>query len=221
MPTTPGYIHGPLVIPAVVEVKLRWQLPTGRTASNVLHAHNPSATPITSGLADTIQNGINADARTIAYAAVLQQNCTCFGISLKDLNEERLAEFPNTVGGFNGTDASDALPQAVAFAVSLKSAVSGPRGRGRVYLPGWAESSTDANGTMSIASVLLAIGFVQAISDAIFAVGMSLTIANRGHDPYTSPFTGLEVPAQAPGHNDVIAIIAADNVFDSQRRRKV
>jgi len=220
MPTSPGYIRGPLVIPNCVEVKLGWTLQTGRKGSNVLHASNPASVPISSTLADTISNGINADARTGLFAVLVNQNVSFTGVSLRNLDTARLAEFPNTVGGFVGGSVADALPAEVALVISLKSAVSGPRGRGRVYVPGWTTNSLGPEGQIIPTDATIARDFIQAVSDAIFANGMALCIANRAHDAYISPFTGIEVPAEAAGTEDVLSIVVADDVFDSQRRRK-
>ena len=220
MPTGGGYISGPLVIPNVVQLRLRWDIGGVRFPNNVLHASNPASVPISTTLCDTITNGINADARATTYQGFLGLTNAFLGIGLKNLDTARQAEFIDTVGGFTGTDTADDLPPSTALVVSLKTAVSGPRGRGRVYMCGLTESSNDSGGHAILGAANAAAGFIQAVSDAVFAVGMALCVANRGHLAYTSPFTGAEVPAEDPGSNDVLSIAVQDLVWDSQRRRK-
>jgi hypothetical protein len=112
------------------------------------------------------------------------------------------------------------LPSGVALVITLKSATSGRTGRGRVYLTGYDDIASTVGGEASPDAMAFSVDFMQAVSDAVFANGMALTIANRAHDEYISPATGAVVPAAPAGHHDVISITCQDNVFDSQRRRK-
>ncbi len=220
MPTAPGYHPGHLVIPFVASLRLIWTLINGKIASNVLHVSNPDGIAINPSLCDAILGGINADARTTSYKPFLDANTTLVGIRMRDLNVENKTEFSDTVGGFVGTGAIGPLPQEVAYVVTEKSEVAGPTGRGRVYLTGFDLVTLDANGHATIAFSTAAIGFVQAVADAVFANGMTLTIATRQHDDYISPFTGNTVPGIPASFSDVVALTATDLVFDSQRRRK-
>jgi hypothetical protein len=220
MPRSLGYIAGPLVIPQVAEFKLRWHFPSGRTGTNVMHVSNPTGIAVNPSLCDAILAGINADARITDYKTVLSTNSDLNGIAMRNLDVPLASEFTDTIGGFPGTSGFTSLPSGVALVVTLKSATSGRTGRGRVYLGGFTDVVADAAGRATTDAVAFATGFVQAVSDAIFANGMALTIANRAHDAYISPATGLEVPAAAAGHHDVVSITVEDDVFDSQRRRK-
>jgi hypothetical protein len=217
---SPGYHAGPLVIPNVASLRLIWAIPNGKLASNVLHVSNPGGIAINPSLCDSILAGVNADARTIAYAANLATSTSLVGIRMRDLNVANRTEFSDTIGGFTGTGATDALPEGVAFCVTLKTAVSGRQGRGRVYLTGFDRFTLTPTGRATTTLTTDAVGFVQAVSDAAFANGLALTVANREHDAYTSPATGLTVPPEIAGDNLVVGITAADSVFDSQRRRK-
>jgi hypothetical protein len=220
MPRSLGYIAGPLVIPGVAELKLRWQVNGVRFATNVLHVSNPDGIAINSSLCDAILAGILADARWTAFTTVLSLDMNLLGIAMKNLNVPLASEFQDTIGGGAGTGVVKMLPSGVALVVTLKSATGGRTGRGRVYLSGYDTIALGGAGEATNDAVTFSRDFVQAISDAVFAEGFALTIANRAHDAYISPATGIEVPAAPASHHDVVSITVSDNIYDSQRRRK-
>jgi len=217
---TPGYIPGPLVIPGVIEVILRWALPNGKLVSNVLHGENLGPVPVDPALAQALFAGIVGDAAWTTYAAHIATTAALQRVDVRDLNVALAPLFESTGAAAAGTDAFFPVPEGVALVATLKAAIAGRSGRGRVYLPGFGVDNVDAQGHAIAGLTGDAVGFVQLVSDQIFAAGMFMTIATRAHAAYVSPATGLMVPALAAGSNRVTQITVEDNVFDSQRRRK-
>ncbi len=218
--SSPGYIPGPLVIPNVVQVKLVWILPNGKFASNVLHGHNDIPTAVDVIMADGILSVLAADPLWTAYALSLSTLTALQRISVRNLDAPLLPEFESTGDALPGTNATHPLPEGVALCCTLKSAAAGKSGRGRVYLSGYGNDQVDTLGHATAGCTGASSDFVSAVSNAMFSVGLRLTIANRAHDSYTSPATGLLVPAQLAGDNVVTQILVENNLFDSQRRRK-
>lgn len=77
----------------------------------------------------------------------------------------------STAGNGQGVRNGDCLPPQVAFLLSPRTATAGRNGRGRVYLPFWAESESSGIGVPNVD----AIDFATAWSTAMFA---QLNVAN-------------------------------------------
>jgi hypothetical protein len=220
MPPSPGYIPGPLVIPQCLEVRLKWTLPNDRLATNVLHAFLDTGATIPTGLADTLFAGISTSGAFTALAVYLSDATLFTSIDVKDLRVAGGTISESTGVAVAGTDTTNALPEEVALAVTLRTAFSGRAFRGRTYLAGFGTAAIDATGHAVTGLVTAAQGFMQDVSDQMFAAGTALVVAQRGHAAYTSPFTGNTVPAENAGVQFVTSISVRDNLFDSQRRRK-
>lgn len=217
---SPGYIPGPLVIPGVAEVRLKWMLANGRLVTNVLHASHAGGFAPTSAMANTIMNALVASGGWTGYHPHLADTTALQGIDIRDLNTANLVAWPSTVDAAAGTGTGDPLPQEVALVVSLRTALTGRRNRGRTYLTGFDTLQVDAQGHATGALTAAAEAFMLAVYAALFSSGLTMCIAQRAHAEYVSPFTGLTVPAEPAGHQTVLTMVVPDNVFDSQRRRK-
>jgi len=222
MPTSPGYIPGPLVIPDTFELRLGWTQPNGKKTSNVLHFTATGSVFPSPATPQAIYDLIVGDAAWTAYAATLSIDCNFDTVEIKDLRTANQPFISSSVGVNPGTDASHALPEGLALVVSLGTALSGRAHRGRVYLSGFTVDSADTVGHAASGTVGAAQAFVQLISDTINGVDpfWLMGVAHRGHASYVSPFSGLTIPAEAAGTDPVTDITVKDNVFDSQRRRK-
>jgi hypothetical protein len=220
MPSSPGYIRGKLVIPATCQVKLDWQLPNGKLASNVLHAIVPDSFTFVQSDVDDVFNGIGASTGWSELNPFLHTDTRLLGVEIKDLREADLPSVPSTAPAANGTSTANALPEGVALVVSLLTAKAGRSNRGRVYLGGFTDDATDSAGHAVDGLVTAAQDFILAVQAAMTAKNFELAIGHRGHDPYTSPATGQTVLAEAPGSVPVTGVVVKDPIFDSQRRRK-
>jgi hypothetical protein len=216
---SPGYIPGPLVIPLTVQVRLVWSLPNGREATNVLHAINAGAVPVNVAMANAIFDFISTSASWGLYAAFLSSETSFVRVDVRDLTSAHLGVFESAGTPVVGTGVGNALPEEVSLVSTLRTGMTGPAHRGRVYWTGFDDSVLDANGH-AVADLRTAINNLMAIVIAAFAsVGLDLGVAHRGHADYVNA-RGNTVPAEAAGTDRVLQTDVRDLVFDSQRRRK-
>ncbi len=197
-----------------------WAMPNGKNATNVLHGRDLGSVGVDTAFADSVNATITGDPRTTAWLARVSDAAGLLKCTARTLDIGLAPEFESTASISSGTDATPPLPEGVALCVTLKSAIAGRSGRGRVYLPGIAVDQVDAAGHCVAGATADATAFMTAVSDAFFTNGMFLTVAHRAHDAYVSPATGFTVPASPASDAIVSQVIVNDNVFDSQRRRK-
>lgn len=219
MPTSPGYIPGPLVIPQTCQVKLQWQFPNGAIGSNVLGAIIPDDFTFTQADVDDVMDGIVASAGWAELNVLLGTGTRLLGVEIKDVRTANLAGVPSSAPPAVGTSAANALPENDALVVSLRTAQAGRAFRGRVYLGGWTTDALDTGGAATDAAVTAAQDFVTDVGVALNAKSFELAIAHRGHNAYISPATGQTVEAEAAGSVPVTSIICRTATFASQRRR--
>jgi hypothetical protein len=223
MPSSPGYIPGPLIVPNAWHMRLLWTLPNGRKASNVLGVNVPTGVTPTVADATNVMNEIVASAAWTALHPFLHADTSLDGIGLRNLQAASGVERLSTPPAAAGTGVANALPEEVALVVSLLTDGAGRRNRGRVYLTGFDTSGLDTDGTATAGLATAAENFITAVGAALvtgIGVDYQLGLINRAHDSYVSPFTGLTVAAEPAGIRLVIEALVRDRVFDSQRRRK-
>jgi len=200
-------------------MRFLWTLANGRNATNVIHAIAADSTVPSLALANSLFDGIGALAELTTYLGFLSSDTTLAHVDLRDLRSAHLGLYQSEGTPVAGTSGDDALPEEVAFVISLRSDHTGPSNRGRIYLTGIASNALDGAGHASDAFVAAALAFVQAMNGVLIANALTLAVAHRGHASYTNR-VGATVPAESAGSVPVITIAARDNVFDSQRRRK-
>lgn len=114
-----------------------------------------------------------------------------------------------TLGSIPGTAAGNHPPQTCVVA-SVRSAVPGPKFRGRMYLPLLSGTVSTANGTFPTADASSIASALKAYWVAVAALG---SWGAAGWTPV--------VVSQTPVGNQVAATaIKVGNVFDTQRRRR-
>jgi len=116
----------------------------------------------------------------------------------------------NTTGlPASGGDANPALPNSVAFCISVRTANRGRSFRGRNYIPGLAEDLVTGNTVHSSTAA----GLVS-IWDGLTAIagddGWARTVVSR---------VNAGVPRTVGVATPVTNVLAVDNTVDSQRRR--
>jgi hypothetical protein len=219
MPSSPGYHPGFVAIPDTVQLRLIWTLPNVRFGTNVLHGGIGTGDNPSPAKCDAFVNSLAASAGWAAYNPFLAGPTNLTAVDMRDLRGEGGQLVQSTVAPLSGTGTGAALPEEVALCLSIHSAIGGKHGRGRVYLPGLSTDGLDADGHVTSDLVTATLSLADGIKAAFIAAGLSWVVASRGHDSYTSPFTGLTVAADGP-HSFLITNYKVDNVFDSQRRRK-
>lgn len=192
----------PFVIPDLVQARLYWTLDGADRAQNVLHFNNGGAA-VGQGDADEMATSIINALAASDLLLSLANEWTLDRVGVRSIDSANLPEFLADVNATGGS-ATDTLPPAVTLCVTLRTAMAGRSFRGRVYLPGWSEGSSLADGQASTASRTRAASFIsQLAAQAVLNLGWSFVVASR------SLGTGTLVSSAT----------VRDGVWDTQRRR--
>lgn len=111
------------------------------------------------------------------------------------------------------------MPDESAIVITLRTAVRGRSGRGRIYIPGWAAVAMAAGGIVS-PGVVAALqgwatnGLFAAINTNVGAPVLGLPL----RDEYTSP-KGTFHPQRPATTVPIIQYLVRNNTWDTQRRR--
>lgn len=101
-------------------------------------------------------------------------------------------------GSISGTGAGDAVSPNTAVLVSKSTAMGGRQGRGRMYLPGLAESEQGTGGTVSGATVTAIQGNFVDFDAALNALAVVPVLLRSADSPITvpQPITGWTVQSR-------------------------
>lgn len=223
--------QGPdLVVANAAQVRLIWTLGDNQTGwLNVLGAIKLAGTVINQTLANTLATAIRS--QFIGNLQATMPPGTGFSTcGVRDVSAPQQTEYIGTGSAVFGNAAGDALPGGAAVCVSLKTALSGPRHRGRVYLSGFAELANGPFGSIDAGIGTSAVGFVTGVQTALAASGLTLAVISRpSYAKQTTvnvilPGGGTDVQTRSeparPGEVNAVTSISMRNlVWDSQRRR--
>jgi hypothetical protein len=223
--------QGPdLVVATGAQIRLIGRLAIGVIPSeNVLAAIKLGATTINQSLANTLAAAIRAN-WTTHLATHMPGSSALNSIGLRDISSAGQTEYIGTGGAVAGSNVGEGMPGGAAVCVSLKTALSGPRHRGRVYISGWAETANGANGVIESTANAAAVAFVTAVQTTLAANGLTLAVLSRPSYAqqivHTTVLPGgasdvstRSMPARPGEINAVTSISARNNIWDSQRRR--
>jgi hypothetical protein len=215
-----GAIPGPIQIPDAWQVRLRWSLTNGKTASNVLYGQHSAATAPTPANADALFTAIKTGAGWTTLAAFLAPGTQLLGVSLLDVRVPNNVQVDSSGLAAPGTSASTALPDEVCLVYTIRTAKSGPGGRGRIFIPGWATNALGTNGVVAGAAVTALTSWVAGtLSTAINTNVGQACLGLQARAAYTSPVTGRVFPARAATTIPWSAAGGVNNRWDTQRKR--
>lgn len=215
----PGRIAGPIIIPNAIEVDLVWNLASGKQVKNVLHGQVAGGFAATAAVAQAVYAAIIASAAWTAYKPFVNLNGSFAAVNLRDLRTPNMPVVTSTGGATAGTGAASALPPGVALVISQRTAQAGRGFRGRCYLPALdSVCLTAATGAASAAANTAAANFITAVSTALTASAITLSIAQPARQAYTGR-KGRAIGARAAGIVNVTSIVARLTALTSQRRR--
>lgn len=217
------------VIPSTVEVRLLWTF-AGQGGINVLHGIVGTGFVANQSVTNTLATAIKG-AVTANLATLMPANCSLVRVGLRDLRTPNQAEFIDANAAVVGSAVTDPLPPQTSLCVTLRTALSGKSFRGRVYLGGFSEATSDVVGTANSATSTAAVAFLTAVSNAMTASQITFAVASRPAERYTvvrttfhndgttSTKTITQGPAR-PGVSTAVSLIAARNAtWETQRRR--
>jgi len=200
-----------LIVPQAAQMRLIWAQGGVLYALNVMGVVNASSVAITQAITNTLGTAIKAAVTSSGLGVRLGTAITLANIGLRDIRTGSQPEYIDTGAAVAGTGATDLLPPQTALVVTLRTALSGPRFRGRVYLPGFCEGVNSATG--NAASTSEAGAFVTAIQNALITNGLNLGVIHRPQPDAPVPSVGFITP--------VNAVVVRDQVWDTQRRRAI
>lgn len=208
-----------LVIPGAALLRLIWTRGGAAHAVNVIGVINDGPVAINQTLANTLGTAVKAGFTSSGMDDFISTTYALAQVGIRDINVANQAEFLDTGGAVAGSDAGQALPPQIALVITLRTALAGPRFRGRVYLPGWTETVNDAAGLCTSAAAEGGRLFIASIYNALVASGMELAVLSRPRDAdllHVPPITaraGVATPSNV--------FVVRDLVWDTQRRRAV
>lgn len=219
----------PLVVANAVQVRLMFSI-NNAGAFNVVHARKGGATTVTQALANAVGSAIKS-AWSTNIGPLAYPGTGLIRVGVRDLTAPNQPEYLDTGAIAAGTGTGDPLPANVASCVTLRTAMTGKSKRGRVYIGGFTEAQNDAAGNTATTAANAAVSFVQAVSAALLAQGLTFAILSRPSYAYvdnrswTLPNGETEVDvigrgnARSGGLEDVTLIQSRNAGWESQRRR--
>lgn len=214
----PGVIGGPVVIPNAIKVMLVWQLADGKVGRNVLGGSVSTSFAVTAGIAEAIRAALVTGPNWTGLAAFLHTSVSLLRVDLQDIRGVSFPVVSSTGAGTPGTSVSTALPSEVALCMTLRTNRTGPGGRGRYYMCGFASNATAAGDVVAPALIAAANQFTGQINSAMTASGITWSLLLPERAAYTGS-TGTQHPARVATTLRVESAICRDNHWDSQRRR--
>jgi len=200
-----------LIVPQAAQMRLIWSLSGQLYALNIIGVVNAGGIAITQALTNTIGTAVKAAFTSSGQVGTVSTIVSLANVGLRDVRSASQPEFIDTGGAVAGTMAGDFLPPQIALCITLRTALAGPRFRGRVYLPGYGESANTAVGVVNATAA--SVNFVTAIKTALVANALDLGVIHR---PTAAP-----LPVSAGFITTVTSIVARDSVWDTQRRRAI
>lgn len=169
----------PLVVTNAAQVRLGYDN-QGEIAYNVLNFEMATPLVVNGGLADSVGTAIKA-AFTANWAPHCSSPVRLVRVGIRDLRTPNNPEYLDNQAAVVGSAPADQAPRASAVCVTLRTAGAGKSFRGRVYLPGVANSQT-LNGSQTTAVALAAAAFINDIATRLQPLGLFLAVMSRPSD---------------------------------------
>jgi len=215
----PGHIPGQVIIPNAVRFMPVWQLTNGKQGRNVLTMQVPAGFQATAAIASQMKTQLHNGTPWSGLAAFMPTTGGLLRVDLLDIRPPGGAIVVSSDSTLvPGTSASPAIPDESAAVLTIRTAVRGPAGRGRLYIPNFATNALQTGGVIADATVAALTQFTVNILTAITGAGGTWVLANPARAAYTGS-TGTQHPARVAGLVPVVAVVVRDNHWDSQRRR--
>lgn len=187
-----------------LELRYNWN---GQLCENVLNFQVP--TDLDPAALETFGSGIASAWATHAAPATVN-TCRLTELYFTDLSSVDGFTFTFIPeGGVPGTQILPSMPNNVSCALSLRTNSRGRSYRGRIYPPGMAEASADAN-VVGAGWRAAWLAFVSNVMSEALDAGFALAVLSKRANGVERP-TGVLTA--------VTTILFTDDVIDSQRRR--
>lgn len=206
----------PLVIPGAAQVYLHY-INTGKPFTNVLGAIKPPGTVITQALANALGAAVKSAWTTSGLNVHMGGAVGLETIGVRDISTEGMPEYLDAGPTVTGGSVGEPLPGQIALVVSVATERAGAKYRGRVYVSGWTETDNDSTGQCTQAGATAAQAFVQAVSDAMDAQGLTFAVLSRPVEAKTIPVK--TITARSGFATAALSLQVNNLLWDTQRRR--
>jgi hypothetical protein len=209
-------VGGPIVIPGVVEGKLKFSDADG-SWSIVCHGVKGS-TSVDITLANALATSVGSSITSSGWSGFMKTGSSFDGVEVKDISTAHNPAFISDVAGVPAAGAASPLGDNTALCVSKETAKAGREWRGRMYLGGLDGTVTSDGKNMSGPAKIAAGNFGEGIRLAFSSAGIPMCIAQRALQAGKDS-AGNDLPPRTASYFPVTRCVVKDNRLDSQRRR--
>lgn len=214
----PGHLGGPVVIPNAVQIVFNWVVPGGKIGHNVLYGRTGGVPAPTVAQAQSIFAALSSGAQWTAMATQLFTSTQFTGVTLRSVHAANQPIVQSTGAAVSGTGVAQAVPSESAVCVTLRTGLTGPQNRGRLFLTGWCNTAV-SSGNLIDPAVVTAVGnWANTITGALSAQGYTWSIGQPARATYVGS-TGTIHPPRSANTVPITSAVVRDNRWDSQRRR--
>lgn len=214
-----GKIGGPQAVPQVIEIFIRQTGANGKPADHACYGAYASAPPSLTTLASALWTAIS-NAWSTNLAPQMSPNATLNAVWIRDMTNVTNPVVVGTGTAIPGTGTGNALPAENAIVITENINARGRGAKGRMYLGGFVDSASGANGVISAAGMAAAQGYATALFNAITANSLTPCVAQVARQQYQG-LTGTVHPARPANHVTCSQYVIRNNEMDTQRRRGI
>src|SRR5215471_4977412 len=148
-----GLIAGPKIVTNCAEISLLFTLGSGKVGHIVLGGRYTPPFAGTAAQANAILAALTGSAAWTTLAAHISPQTSLHQVTIRNIHIAEQPVIPSAITEHVGTSTGIDMPNEVALVISLGTGLSGPRYRGRMYVPGWATTALGTNNLVAAAAV--------------------------------------------------------------------
>lgn len=212
-----GKIPGPATCPNVIEIRMEFTLPNGKTSHVVAHGSYAVLPPSMQGLANALWTSISS-AWSTDLAPILSTGTTLRNVLVRDMTAATNPVFVGTGTAVPGTSAVAPMPADASIVLTEEVATRGRGLKGRMFLGGFTTAADGGQGTITQTAQDAVTAFGTALNNAITAQALTPCVAQVARQQYQG-LTGTIHPARNAKPVNVTLYHCKDAEWDTQRRR--
>jgi hypothetical protein len=205
-------------MPNGVQISIQWGLGDAKFAVNVMWGSRTDGLIPTVAQANGIMTGLTTGTAWTALSAHIAPTAFINAVLLRDFRALNQPIIRSSNAAVFGTSTGTELPNEVAAVITLRTALTGPSNRGRMYVPGWATTALGAGNVIAAAAITALTNWSALIPSAMSGQGYTFSLGHPPRQAYTG-VTGTAHPARVAGLIPITGQVVRDNHWDSQRRR--
>lgn len=213
-----GLIAGQKIVTNCATVTLRFNLASGKVGHVVLGGRYTPPFAVTVAQTQAVFAALSTGGAWTTLATFLSPQTTFAGVDIRNIHLKDQPIISSTGAAVPGTSTGTDMPNEIALAISLKTGLTGPRYRGRAYIPGWATNSLGTTNLVAAGAVNALGSWAGTIQAALAQASLVWCLALPARNAYTSPKTGTHFDAR-PAETPSITQTVVNNHWDTQRRR--